>query len=366
MKHYSGIDYSHFLDDIRDMYPFSIDEAILVELVANSLDAKTGLIDIRVDPDQSTFELTDTGNGMDRKGFEAYHNFSTSFKRKGDGIGFAGLGAKLALKIADRIVSETRSKNFWGASEWKFQRKGKTAHPVWYDMDERTLVHSGTRVKVYLKSKAHSLLKPGEVHRIMLSHYLPLLTLSDFYESLRLYRRLTILINGEVVNPPATAPEKSKQLMLYSGKSRRPFALARFELFSMPLPETEQGIAISTFGKIIRRDFLRQYFKEMGRITGVIEVPELVECLTTSKCDFRKEGSAGRRYYRFSKVAQREFRRWLEELQIVEQTDAVADKDVKRLERVVTRIVSGMPDLQHFYGFRSETQSRREESGGVS
>ena len=112
MKHYSGIDYSHFLDDIRDMYPFSIDEAVLVEFVANSLDAKTGVIDIRIDPDQSTFELTDTGNGMDKKGFESYHNFSTSFKRKGDGIGFAGLGAKLALKIADRIVSETRSKNF--------------------------------------------------------------------------------------------------------------------------------------------------------------------------------------------------------------------------------------------------------------
>ncbi len=35
MKHYSGIDYEHFLNDIRDMYPFSIDEAVLVELIAN-------------------------------------------------------------------------------------------------------------------------------------------------------------------------------------------------------------------------------------------------------------------------------------------------------------------------------------------
>ena len=364
MKHYSGIDYSHFLDDIRDMYPFSIDEAVLVELVANALDAKTGLIDFRINPELGTFELTDTGSGMDAKGFEMYHNFSTSFKRKGEGIGFAGLGAKLALKISDRIVSETRSKNFWGASEWKFQRKGKTAHPVWYDIDERTLVHPGTRVKIFLKGKSHSLLKAEEVRRILFTHYIPLLGLSEFYESLRLYRHITFLINGEVLQPPPSTPEVFKQFMLYSGKSRRPFALARFERHSEPLPENLQGIAISTFGKIIKRDYLRQYFKEMSRITGIIEVPELVECLTTSKCDFRREGSAGRRYYRFNKVAQREFKRWLEEQHLVEQTEATTDRDVKRLERVVTRIVSEMPDLQHFYGFRSERATLVQDPGG--
>src|SRR3989442_14914387 len=103
MKPLSGIDYDHFLDDIRDMYPFSIEEAVLVELIANSLDAKTSLIDIRTDPERNLLEVSDTGVGMDKRGFEMYHNFSSSFKRKGHGIGFAGLGGKLALKIADRI-----------------------------------------------------------------------------------------------------------------------------------------------------------------------------------------------------------------------------------------------------------------------
>ena len=85
MKHYSGIDYNHFLDDIRDMYPFSVDEAVLVEIIANSLDARASLVDIRLDPEQRIFELTDNGAGMDAKSFESYHNFSTSFKRKGWG-----------------------------------------------------------------------------------------------------------------------------------------------------------------------------------------------------------------------------------------------------------------------------------------
>ncbi len=94
MKHYSGIDYEHFLNDIRDMYPFSIDEAILAELIANALDAKTTLLDIRIDADQRIFELTDNALGIDAKGFELYHNFSTSFKRKGQGIGFCGTRLK--------------------------------------------------------------------------------------------------------------------------------------------------------------------------------------------------------------------------------------------------------------------------------
>ena len=354
MKHFSGIDYEHFLDDIRDMYPFSIEEAILIELIANSLDAKTTLLDIRIDPQRKLFQLVDNGSGMDARGFDNYHNFSTSFKRKGQGIGFAGLGAKLALRIAERIVTETRSKNFWGASEWRFERKRKTSLPVWFDLEERTLAHVGTSVRLELRHRSQLLLDPGAVRSVILSHYLPLIALSEFYESVRLYRHITVLINGEVLEPPAHSPLKAKQYVLRRGKSRTPFALARFEPHAQPLPDSLQGIALSTYGKIIRRDTLKQYFKEMDRISGIIEVPELVECLTTNKCDFRKDGTAGRKYYRFNKVAQQELRNWLEELQLIEKKELIADRDVQRLQRVVNRIVEEIPDLQQFYGVRSE------------
>lgn len=154
MKHYSGIDYEHFLDDIRDMYPFNIEEAILVELIANSLDAKTTLLDIRIDPDRKTFQLVDNGSGMDVRGFDNYHNFSTSFKRKGQGIGFAGLGAKLSLRIAERVITESRSTKTWRASEWRFERKRRSSLPVWFDLDERTLPHNGTSVRMELKGRS--------------------------------------------------------------------------------------------------------------------------------------------------------------------------------------------------------------------
>ena len=186
MRHYSGIDYNHFLDDIRDMYPFSTGEAVLTELIANSLDAKATLIDIRTDPANNVFELTDNGSGMDKKGFEVYHNFSTSFKRKGTGIGFAGLGAKLGLKIAGSIVTECRQqpgrrgKYFWGASEWKFQKRGRMSVPMWYDLDTRMLTQHGTRVRMYLKPKQSQLLDADTVRAILLRHYFPLMALGRY------------------------------------------------------------------------------------------------------------------------------------------------------------------------------------------
>lgn len=365
MKHYSGIDYEHFLDDIRDMYPFSVEEAVLVELIANSLDAKTGLVDIRADPSQRLFQLTDNGHGMEARGFEMYHNFSTSFKRKGQGIGFAGLGAKLALRISDRIVTETRSKKFWGTSEWKFERKKGTAHPVWYDLDERSLPHEGTRVTIHLKGRSQGLVSADEVRSIILSHYLPLLVAGDFYKSVRLYRPITFLVNGEVLLPAPGTPEAAKEYILRRGRSRKPFALARFELHAAPLAESMQGIGISTFGKIIRRDWLKQHIREFERITGIIEVPELVECLTTSKCDFRKDGTAGAKYYRFNKAAQQEFRKWLEEIHLLEKQAPGTDRDAQRLQRVVNHILGEIPDLQQFYGFRSERESLVKDDAGA-
>jgi len=364
MKHLSGIDYEHFLDDIRDMYPFSVEEAVLVELIANSLDAKTSLIDIRVDPAQNLFQLIDNGRGMDERGFELYHNFSTSFKRKGQGIGFAGLGAKLALRISDRIVTETRSKKFWGASEWKFERKRKTSYPVWFDLEERALPIEGTRVAIYLKPRSRRLVSVDEIRRVILTHYLPLIVARDFYQNVRLYRPITFLLNGELLQPPETHPVAAKDYVLRRGRSRKPFALARFELHPAPLPEEIQGIAISTFGKIIRRDWLKQQVKEFERITGIIEVPELVECLTTSKCDFRKDGTAGAKYYRFNKAAQMEFRRWLEEVHLVEPQAMKSDRDVQKLQRLVSHIVAEIPDLQLFYGARADREGLASGEGG--
>ena len=49
------------------------------------------------------------------------------------------------------------------------------------------------------------------------------------------------------------------------------------------------GILISTWGKVVKPDFLNQFPGEsMSRIFGIAEIPNLVMFLTTSKCDFNR------------------------------------------------------------------------------
>jgi hypothetical protein len=62
--------------------------------------------------------------------------------------------------------------------------------------------------------------------------------------------------------------------------------------------EDQQGIAVSTLGKVIKRgwDWLGFTPGEAARVTGLIEVPGLAECLTLNKADFIRSGPRGALY----------------------------------------------------------------------
>lgn len=111
----------HLLDDLASSYTYALDEAVLVELIANSLDAKAANIGIRLDAKRSTFTVKDDGTGMTQDEFERYHDLAESTKVRGRGIGFAGLCAKLAHQVGRRVVTETWSVGYRGASEWGFK-----------------------------------------------------------------------------------------------------------------------------------------------------------------------------------------------------------------------------------------------------
>jgi hypothetical protein len=72
------------------------------------------------------------------------------------------------------------------------------------------------------------------------------------------------------------------------GRKRKPSAQGYLERHDLPLPEDLRGIALSTFGKVIKRgwDWLGLSSGGADRVTGVIEAPALAESLTLSKADF--------------------------------------------------------------------------------
>jgi len=116
--HHSNVNFRKLIKDLADMYNYPIPEVILVELVANALDARATIVDIYYDIENSILEVSDNGEGMNEKQFKEYHDFAAELKIRGDSIGFAGLGAKISFNCASMVSTETKSQHFSGASVW--------------------------------------------------------------------------------------------------------------------------------------------------------------------------------------------------------------------------------------------------------
>ena len=78
------------------------------------------------------------------------------------------------------------------------------------------------------------------------------------------------------------------------------------------LSEEWRGVAVSTFGKVIRRgwDWLALTPAAPERVAGLIEVPALAECLTLNKADFIRAGARGATYLAYRKAIQAFLARW--------------------------------------------------------
>ncbi|MGZ5232034.1 MAG: ATP-binding protein, partial [Burkholderiales bacterium] len=112
------VDLLHLLEDLRDAYPGSIEETILTEIVANSIDAGAERIRIQTSTAEAALTIVDNGSGMPRRDLRRYHDLATSTKTRGHGIGFAGVGMKLALLVCKEVVTESRRGKSHIATAW--------------------------------------------------------------------------------------------------------------------------------------------------------------------------------------------------------------------------------------------------------
>ena len=104
------VDLLHLLEDLRDANPGSTEGTILTEIVANALDSGAATITITTDPAAPALTIVDDGAGMRRRELSRYHDIAASTKVRGAGIGFAGVGIKIALLV---IIAFLQS---WGAA----------------------------------------------------------------------------------------------------------------------------------------------------------------------------------------------------------------------------------------------------------
>jgi len=75
------VDLQHLLEDLRDAYPGALEETILTEVVANSLDSGATRLRLTADPASSTLTIADDGSGMRRR-----DTWAGGTRRRGNGF----------------------------------------------------------------------------------------------------------------------------------------------------------------------------------------------------------------------------------------------------------------------------------------
>src|SRR5207249_3394452 len=109
-RHLSQVNWHKIIDDFRSAYQLrDAWEIVLIELIANSIDAGATEVDLLVAGQvPKVLRVIDNGKGMTHSEFGQYHNLGSLTKTRGTGIGWAGVGAKLYLDRSASIYTETR------------------------------------------------------------------------------------------------------------------------------------------------------------------------------------------------------------------------------------------------------------------
>ena len=124
------------------------------------------------------------------------------------------------------------------------------------------------------------------IEETLIRHYGALLDpyLSELYVWQSIYPSgVSFHINGRPLDRrPVMAPEavRARQESDIRTGRRGKVTRAVFILAKEPLPEERQGVVIATYGTTIRLDPLLAHPRQPELITGWVEAPELVECLS--------------------------------------------------------------------------------------
>ncbi|MBI3947791.1 MAG: ATP-binding protein [Armatimonadetes bacterium] len=357
--HQSNVNYRNLIADLADMYPYSIEEVVPVELVANALDAGATRIHLCYDERARVLTVEDDGRGMDARTFQEYHDFAAGLKARGTGIGFAGLGAKISFNVADRVITQTRSRSFAGGSEWRLAEQGRL---VWEELPPGGLSNCGTRVEVHFgANSAPSYSSEDHLANLVRTHYLPLFDTKflDLYHKLRRYsNKLRFFVNSQEVHPvhlsEALALDHVSEFFPTRGGKRYGYGILGVSGSDYPLGPGVSGVQVCTHGKVVKSDLFDQFPGPIGpRVFGLVEVPELITFLTTAKTDFNRRGRC-REFEQLYDPIRQHFKAWLRQIGVQQEEPAGADESAK-LEREISRILGAVPELADFFGSRTRT-----------
>ena len=326
-------DWKKLIRDFRDQFPYDPLTALIVETFANSVDAGANRIDIVVEGDK--YAIIDNGRGMTSWEFKEYHNIASLTRRRGEGIGFVGVGAKIFLDRAEYTITETKHRTFHRATHWAFY--GDSLEYELVETPNKIPHKTGTYVEVKLTEREDiNKLAPQFVKE----------TLQQQYNAILLgnYRVREVTLNGEIVEPwqlNESEIERRKDFDFRFGGHR---ITGFFVKANRSLPDDFQGPSIVVHGKTVTQWWFRQYPLMSETFYGLILADYLIDILTTSKSDFERKSMLWKKFH--GKMG-RVLSEWIDEIGARPRLPTVPtdlDRMSRELERSINDVLR-MPEL---------------------
>ncbi len=328
-KHISNVNWEKIISNFRAGYQLgAIWEILIVELLANSIDAGARRIWVELEGDfPKILRVVDDGRGMNRKEFNDYHNLGSLTKHKGYGIGWAGIGAKLYIDRCKAIVTETRSKKFSGASRWSFP-KSKRA-PEWVEISPQGMLGGthGTAVEIMLTNEKDC--------RQMSQQSIADSVISNYNYALQPMGQTVVKVNDERIHPfdPRETAKVGKRV---SSRLRDGgFIGGHFSLLKNKAPPGFALLSIVVHGKTVGEQYDFKQFariRDVDRIAGYVECKDLIHITTTSKDNFNRKTS---RWRDFDKKVGKAFSDWLEAIGQLKKIEE--DRDFSKLAKEIQK-----------------------------
>src|SRR5512146_880206 len=340
------VDLLHLLQDLADAYPGDWHQTILTEIVANALDSGATRIRFVTDASAPALTAVDDGIGMRRADLRRFHDLASSTKTRGQGIGFAGVGIKLGLLVSDEVITESRRGKEHVSTTWMLTNRRRA--PWRWIPAAGMVAERGTAVRLQLRSALSPLVDSGFLEGAIRRHFEPLL--DPFFDDLlrkHYPSGVRFEINDRELARGGIDERQLAPIAVRLAGKRKPSAMGYLERSDERLDEDRRGVAISTFGKVIKRgwDWLGMVPAVADRVSGLIEAPDLAASLTLNKADFLRSGPRGASFLAYRKAMQEAVSAQLAQWGDAERADETQHRRVARpIERDMESVLAELAD----------------------
>ncbi len=326
------------LNNLLDMYEYPKEEVLVLEAIANGIDAKAKKIKINLVRNDSNCYIVFLNDGPPMKpvDFERYHTISSSTKTKGEGIGFAGVGAKIFLAAWDQaeIITIT-GKN----SDILASRMFRAGDDVQYDSS----LNGGSITQITGNRKLDH--KYGTSYRVKVSPEGYIWLQENISEKLRFWFNDALLskkLELSVDDRPIMPWQPSGESIHVKIKVANSYIPCHIWICKDEIPEDRRHIVYSVFGKRIKNELVEwaNLIKEDNskKILCMADVSILAAHLVANKENFKKNfqtnkirGQVSKRLY--SELEKRKL--IFKHEDITSKTNIVVNELTKRLDKIL-------------------------------